>query len=270
MGRGNFLFRGKIDYTLRTLNNDSSCIEVLFPLMHTDFFLMARKMNQFHISVVAHLIAEPVRSIMLINLSGGEALSASALAEAAGITAQTASFHLAKLRDGGLVTVESVGRYRYYRLAGPHISQLLESLASVGPVTSQWQTTPNHSARELRFARCCYDHLAGQIGVMITQGMLNRGLIAMREGQHYVLTVEGHRWFEQQGVEINADPTGSNRLCLDWTERQYHLAGLPGTALLEAFIAWKWLSRSSKSRALKVTVSGWKGLEQHFGIRQTQ
>lgn len=231
---------------------------------------MARRMNQFHISVVAHLIAEPVRSIMLINLSGGEALSASALAEAAGITAQTASFHLAKLRDGGLITSESVGRYRYYRLAGPHVSRLLESLASVGPVSSQWQTTPNPSAKELRFARCCYDHLAGQIGVVISQGMLYRGLIAMQEDQQYVLTVKGHLWLKQQGVEINADRAGNNRMCLDWTERQYHLAGPLGSALLEAFIAWKWLSRSSKSRALKVTALGWIALEQHFGIRQQQ
>lgn len=227
-------------------------------------------MNQFHISVVAHLIAEPVRSIILISLSGGEALSASALAEAAGITAQTASFHLAKLRDGGLISVESVGRYRYYRLAGPHISQLLESLASVGPVTSQWQTTPSSSAKELRFARRCYDHLAGQLGVMITQGMLNRGLIAIQGEQHYELTISGHRWFEQHGVEISADHAGNNRLCLDWTERQYHFAGPLGCALLEAFIAWKWLKRPGKSRALHVTASGWQALEQHFGIHQHQ
>jgi DNA-binding transcriptional ArsR family regulator len=225
-------------------------------------------MNQFHISVVAHLIAEPVRSIMLIHLSGGDALSASALAEAAGITAQTASFHLAKLREGGLIVVNSVGRYRYYRLAGPHISQLLESLASVGPVTSQWQTTPNRSAKELRFARCCYDHLAGQIGVVIMQQMLKRDLIAMGEGQYCVLTVQGYRWFEQQGVEISADHAGNNPLCLDWTERQYHLAGPLGSALLAAFIAKKWLTRSSKSRSLKVTVAGWEALEKHFGICQ--
>lgn len=231
---------------------------------------MVRRMNQFHISVVAHLIAEPVRSIMLINLSGGEALSASALAEAASITAQTASFHLAKLRDGGLITVESVGRYRYYRLAGPHVSQLLENLASVGPVTSQWQTTPNPSAKALRFARCCYDHLAGQIGVAISQAMLGRGLIAMQEDQQYVLTDRGHQWFEQQGVEVSGDRAGNNRMCLDWTERQYHLAGPVASTLLQAFIAWKWLSCSSQSRALKVTVSGWKALEQHFGIRQQQ
>lgn len=223
-------------------------------------------MNQFHISVVAHLIAEPVRSVMLIALSGGEALSASALAEAAGITAQTASFHLGKLRDGGLIKVESVGRYRYYQLAGPHISHLLESLASVGPVTSPWLTTPNRSAKDLRFARCCYDHLAGQIGVAVTQGMLRRGLILEEAGLHFSLTRAGNGWLEQRGVEIHADHRENIRQCLDWTERQYHLAGSFGAVLLEAFIAWKWLTRSAGSRALKVTSLGWRALEQHFGV----
>ncbi|KGD84950.1 ArsR family transcriptional regulator [Pantoea sp. PNA 14-12] len=227
-------------------------------------------MNQFHISVVAHLIAEPVRSVMLIHLAGGEALSASALASAAGVTAQTASFHLAKLRDGGLISMKSVGRYRYYRLAGPHISQLLENLASVGTVSQQWKTTSNSSVRELRFARCCYDHLAGQIGVAITQGMLNRGLIVSRESQRYVLTDAGHRWLEQQGIEIPEQWEGNHRMCLDWTERQYHLAGPLASALLDAFVSWKWLSRLGKSRALKITPSGWKAFGHHFGLRQLQ
>ncbi|MFW0700008.1 ArsR/SmtB family transcription factor [Pantoea sp. R13S299] len=227
-------------------------------------------MNQFHISVVAHLIAEPVRSLMLINLSGGEVLSAGALARAANITAQTASFHLAKLRDGGLITVESVGRHRYYRLTGPHISQLLENLASIGPVTSQWQTTPSRAAKELRFARCCYDHLAGQVGVAITQGMLNRGFIAIGEGQHYVLTDLGRRWTEQQGIEICPEQAENSRMCLDWTERQYHLSGPLGSALLEAFIGWRWMSRSGKSRVLKITACGWKAFSHHFGIHQQQ
>ncbi|CAE6797745.1 ArsR/SmtB family transcription factor [Paraburkholderia haematera] len=134
-------------------------------------------MGQHNIASVAHLIAEPVRSVMLITLADGRALSASALAQAAGVTAQTASSHLAKLLDGGLLSVESKGRYRYYRLAGPHVSHLLESLASVGPVTPAWRTTPSRPAQALRFARCCYDHLAGQIGVAVTQSMLTRGLI---------------------------------------------------------------------------------------------
>jgi len=227
-------------------------------------------MNQFHISVVAHLIAEPVRSLMLINLSGGEVLSASALARAANITAQTASFHLAKLRDGGLVAVESVGRYRYYRLAGPHISALLENLASIGSVTSQWQTTPNSAAKELRFARCCYDHLAGQIGVAITLGMLNRGIIAIREGQYYFLTDLGRLWSEQQGIKISTELAENNRMCLDWTERQYHLSGPLGSALLEVFASRKWIRRSEKSRAIQITASGWQAFGQHFGICQQQ
>ncbi len=257
-----------IDYILGDLNNASSRIELLNPTIRLISLFMAHVMNQFHISVVAHLIAEPVRSIMLINLAGGEALSASALARAASVTAQTASFHLAKLRDGGLISVESVGRYRYYRLAGPHISQLLENLALVGTVSQQWKTIPSSLARELRFARCCYDHLAGQIGVAITQGMLNRGLFAIGESQRYVLTDSGHHWLEQQGIEIPEEWEGNHRMCLDWTERQYHLAGPLGFALLDAFISWKWLSRLGKSRALKITPSGWKAFGHHFGIRQ--
>ncbi|CAM3776605.1 transcriptional regulator [Rouxiella silvae] len=229
-------------------------------------------MNQFRISVVAHLIAEPVRSVMLIALSGGESLSSSALADAAGITAQTASFHLGKLREGGLVTVEAVGRHRYYQLAGPHVSHLLESLASVGPVGSQWLTTPNRSAKDLRFARCCYDHLAGQIGVAMTQGMLNRGLLAQADGS-YILTDVGYEWLEQRGIEISpatADQADILRECLDWTERQYHLAGSLGARLLTAFLAWKWLVRLPDTRSLKVTATGWAAFEEHFGIRYQQ
>lgn len=207
---------------------------------------------------------------MLIALSGGESLSASALAEAAGITAQTASFHLSKLRDGGLISVESTGRYRYYQLAGPHIAELLASLASVGPVTAPWLTTPNRSAQDLRFARCCYDHLAGQIGVAIAQGMVNRGLVAKGADQNYQLEDPGLRWFAQQGIEINLENAVGVHRCLDWTERQYHIAGSLGRALLDAFLSWGWLSRSAGSRALKVTALGWTALDHHFGIRQQQ
>lgn len=233
--------------------------------------MVPKKMNQFKISVVAHLIAEPVRSVMLIMLSGGEAFSAGALAEATGVTAQTASFHLAKLRDGGLVSVESVGRYRYFRLAGPHIAHLLESLASVGPVTSAWLTTPSPAAKDLRFARCCYDHLAGQIGVAITQGMLNRGLIMARESAEYVLTDAGFRWFKEEGMELadrGSEKGNSIRVCLDWTERQYHIAGSLGAQMMHVFIERKWVSRQAGSRAIKVTVIGWEAFEKHFGIGQ--
>ncbi|CAE6956502.1 ArsR/SmtB family transcription factor [Paraburkholderia domus] len=226
-------------------------------------------MGQHNISSVAHLIAEPVRSVMLITLSDGCALSASALAEAAGVTAQTASSHLAKLLDGGLLSVESKGRHRYYRLAGAHVSHLLESLASVGPVTPAWRNTPSRSAQALRFARCCYDHLAGQIGVAVTQGMLTRGLIIKAGERHYALTTTGREWLQQLGIDMG-DPAFDQpehaRQCLDWTERQYHVAGPLGARLMDAFLAWGWMRRSPTTRSVTITTLGWDGLNQHFGI----
>ncbi|MFM0340435.1 ArsR/SmtB family transcription factor [Paraburkholderia fungorum] len=226
-------------------------------------------MGQHTIATVAHLIAEPVRATILITLADGGAMSASALAEAAGVTAQTASSHLAKLLDGGLLSVESAGRHRYYRLAGAHVSHLLESLASVGPVTPAWRKTPNRSARELRFARCCYDHLAGQIGVAVTQSMLERGFVIGAPERQYALTVAGREWLQQLGIDIGDpafDETGHARQCLDWTERQYHLAGPLGARLMDAFVAWDWMRKSPAGRSVSITTHGWAALKDHFGI----
>ncbi|WP_168789313.1 ArsR/SmtB family transcription factor [Paraburkholderia aromaticivorans] len=226
-------------------------------------------MGQHNISTVAHLIAEPVRATILITLADGRALSASALAEAAGVTAQTASSHLAKLLDGGLLTVESKGRHRYYRLAGAHVSHVLESLASVGPVTPAWRSTPNRSARELRFARCCYDHLAGQIGVAVTQSMLQRGFLLEADDRQYALTVSGREWLQELGIDAGdpaIDHAGHARQCLDWTERQYHIAGPLGARLMDAFLAWDWMRKSPVTRSVTITAQGWVALDKHFGI----
>ncbi|MBU7441619.1 ArsR/SmtB family transcription factor [Paraburkholderia fungorum] len=227
-------------------------------------------MGQHNISSVAHLIAEPVRSVMLITLVDGSAMSAGALARAAGVTAQTASSHLAKLLDGGLLSVESKGRHRYYRLAGAHVSHVLESLATIGPVTPAWRHTPNRPAQALRFARCCYDHLAGQISIAVTQSMLTRGFIVEAGERQYAVTAPGCEWLQQLGIDMN-DPAFSQasehaRQCLDWTERQYHVAGPLGARLMDAFLAWGWISRSSAARSVSVTALGWEGLKQHFGI----
>lgn len=227
-------------------------------------------MGQHNISSVAHLIAEPVRSVILITLVDGSAMSAGALARAAGVTAQTASSHLAKLLDGGLLSVESKGRHRYYRLAGAHVSHVLESLATIGPVTPAWRHTPNRPAQALRFARCCYDHLAGQISIAVTQSMLTRGFIVEAGERQYAVTAPGCEWLQQLGIDMN-DPAFSHasehaRQCLDWTERQYHVAGPLGARLMDAFLAWGWISRSSATRSVSVTALGWEGLKQHFGI----
>ena len=227
-------------------------------------------MGQHNISSVAHLIAEPVRSVILITLVDGSAMSAGALARAAGVTAQTASSHLAKLLDGGLLSVESKGRHRYYRLAGAHVSHVLESLATIGPVTPAWRHTPNRPAQALRFARCCYDHLAGQISIAVTQSMLTRGFIVEAGERQYAVTAPGCEWLQQLGIDMD-DPAFSQaseraRQCLDWTERQYHVAGPLGARLMDAFLAWGWISRSSATRSVSVTALGWEGLKQHFGI----
>ncbi|WP_207003037.1 ArsR/SmtB family transcription factor [Trinickia mobilis] len=228
-------------------------------------------MNQLTISSVAYLIAEPVRAAMLITLTDGSALPAGALADAAGVTPQTASSHLAKLLTGGLVTVEAKGRNRYYRIAGPHVALALESLASVGPVTPAWRSPPTRAAKELRFARCCYDHLAGQIGVAVTRGMLERGFIFEGGERDYGLTPSGVNWLRSLGLDVSGiefDEPGAARQCLDWTERQYHVAGPFAARLMNAFFAWDWIRRVPGKRTVVVTPLGWAALKQHFGIER--
>ncbi len=226
-------------------------------------------MSQHNISTVAHLIAEPVRAVILITLADGSARPAGVLADAAGVTAQTASSHLAKLLDGGLLRVENKGRHRYYSLAGPHIPRVLESLASVGPVAPAWRSTVNRSAREMRFARCCYDHLAGQVGVAVTEAMLARGYLAERNEYEYELTPAGHSLLQRLGVDVGgpfANQTGHAHRCLDWTERQYHLSGPLGAHLMNAFCAWEWIRRGHDTRAVTVTPAGSEALREYFGI----
>ncbi len=125
-------------------------------------------MSQPQIASAAFLIADPARAAMLMNLMDGKARPAGELAHAAGVTAQTASTHLGKLLEGGLLEVEAQGRHRYFRLSGPHVAQALEALAVLGPVEAPRRRAVSAPVRELRFARRCYDHLAGQLGVAVT------------------------------------------------------------------------------------------------------
>lgn len=226
-------------------------------------------MSQHNISTVAHLIAEPVRAVMLITLTDGRARPAGVLANAAGVTAQTASAHLSKLLDGGLLRVENKGRHRYYSLAGPHIPRVLESLASVGPVTRAWRSPVTRGAREMRFARCCYDHLAGQLGVALTRAMLTRGYLAERNEYEYELTPAGHSLLQRIGADTSvafSDGAVQAHRCLDWTERQYHVSGPLGAQLMDTFCARDWIRRGPETRAVIVTPAGWDALREYFGI----
>jgi DNA-binding transcriptional ArsR family regulator len=218
----------------------------------------------FAIAATATLIGDPARATMLAALLDGRALPAGELAYAAGITPQTASAHLAKLLRSGLVECEAQGRHHYYRLAGPQVAAVLEQLASV--------TDPRRIPEvksELRFARRCYDHLAGQLGVALTDALLSRDWIRPAAARQFEVSTAGARWFSKMGVDIEALPKhrlGTARQCLDWTERRHHLAGALGVRLLSAMCDLDWMRRSRSSRRILLTAKGALALKIELGI----
>ncbi len=227
--------------------------------------------TQPNIAAVAFLIADPARVAMLSALLDGRARPAGELAYAAGVTAQTASSHLGKLLGGGLLSVETEGRHRYYRLAGSHVALALETLASIGPAESVRRKPLTRDAQKLRFARCCYDHLAGRVGIAVTHGLLEKGFLIAAEKKRFELTPAGAEWFGRMGMDTaSIRPTryGLARQCLDWTEREHHLAGPLGVHLTKLLFAEGCIRRAPSSRAVDVTPKGWKVLKEHFGIQQ--
>ena len=224
---------------------------------------------QPNVSGVASLIAHPARSAMLAALLDGRALPAGELAYASGVTAQTASSHLSKLLAGGLVAMEKEGRHRYYRLASAHVAEALEYLATIPRPESVRRRALSPEARKLSFARRCYNHLAGRLGVLITQGLQERGFIVAAPEKRFDVTPAGVEWFAARGLDVPAlKPTrrGLARQCLDWTERRHHLAGPLGVELLNVLCASGWLRRSQNSRAVQVTPQGRLELKCCLGI----
>lgn len=220
-----------------------------------------------YVSSVAFLIADPARAAMLIALVDGRALPAGELAYAAGVTAQTASAHLAKLLDGGLLTVEKEGRHRYYRLAGPQVAHALEHLAAVREPVRRKPLC--RQGQDLRFARRCYDHLAGKLGVAVASGLQARGFMVAKEGKRFSVTHSGSKWFASMGLDVDALNPGRHgiaRQCLDWTERRHHLGGPLGVQFMAMLCSRNWLLRSDSSREIRVTAQGKDELERHLGI----
>lgn len=224
---------------------------------------------QLEVASAAHLIGEPARAVMLLALTDGRPRPAGELAFAARVSAQTASSHLGKLLAGGLLEVETEGRHRYYRLAGPHVAVALEHLAAICPPEAVRRKPLSREAQNLRFARCCYDHLAGRLGVAVTLAVVARGYLAAAADKQFEVTPAGTDWFTCMGLDMSAlKPTrrGLARQCLDWTERQHHLAGPLGVQFTGLLCAKGWLRRHRHSRAVLVTPLGWAGLKQQLGL----
>jgi DNA-binding transcriptional ArsR family regulator len=213
------------------------------------------------------MIADPARSRMLAYLLDGSYASAGELARAASVTASTASGHLAKLEASGFVVCESRGRHRYFRLADSDIAHALEALAMVAERSTHDQSWAAPQRQRLRYARCCYGHMAGTLGVALFESLIaHERLRATSDG--YELTAQGSAWLAQMGVPLpNGATAGRGRFaygCIDWSERRDHLAGSLARALLEHFVAQGWLRRatdksaasSSSNRALTLTESG--------------
>jgi len=222
-----------------------------------------------NIAIPAALIADPVRATMLLALFDGRAQPASALARAAGISAQAASNHLARLLDGGMVTVEIAGRHRYYRLARPEIAAALESLACLAPKVQTIAQPLSREARRIRDARSCYDHLAGRLGVAVTVALEARGFLRDDGERGSMVTDTGKAWFADFGIDVaTIKPRGRvlARHCLDWTERRHHLAGPLGTALLRRMLERDWLEREEIGRGLRLTVAGRLGLKEQLSV----
>jgi len=225
--------------------------------------------GQPKIASAAFLIGDPTRAAMLMALYDAGALPAGELARAAGVSAQTASTHLAKLLAGGLLACETQGRHRYYRLADAQVAQALEHLAVLDSQPEIRRRSLNREAQGMRFARCCYDHLAGQLGVAVTQALQVRGYIVAQEQKRFEVSAAGAAWFATLGLDVAAlKPTrhGVARQCLDWTERSHHLAGPLGVRFMSVLCAAGWLRRSTSSRVIQVTPKGWAGFRQELGI----
>jgi DNA-binding transcriptional ArsR family regulator len=218
-------------------------------------------------AATAALVGDPARANMLAALMRGGALTAKELAYAAHVSAPTASGHLAKLREAGLVAAEPRGRHRYYRLASPLVGAMLESLLALGeagrPAPRVWK-----GGEALRTARTCYDHLAGRLGVAVADGMVaaGRAVLTPDGGE---ITPAGLDFLDAFGIDPGQGG-GSRRVfcrpCLDWSERRLHLAGRVGALLCARFFELGWIVRRHDTRAVAVTPAGREGFQRSFAV----
>jgi DNA-binding transcriptional ArsR family regulator len=197
-----------------------------------------------NISKVASLVSDPTRSTILMSLMDGGVHPASELAYFAKVTPQTASFHLSKLLDANIISVEQHGRHRYFKLVDGRVAQLIEQLLILSPETPVHSFKAAREKKVIHYARTCYDHLAGYIGVQMTNSLINQELLK-KVDLNYEVTSKGEHFFYNFGIDLNEQQKKRRacaRCCLDWSERQHHIAGSLGNAILEKLFEHQWSS----------------------------
>ncbi|AZE83337.1 Transcriptional regulator, ArsR family [Pseudomonas orientalis] len=231
---------------------------------------MDSQRNETAISRVAGAIAEPARTRMLCSLMDGHARTSTEMAVIADVSASTASAHLGRLKEDGLIKLHTQGRHRYFSLADAHVAQAIEALMVISrnAQTAFVSTTPTR----LQLARTCYDHMAGSLAVQLHDCFIDSGWLTLPDAGDgmYQLTVEGEKGMTGLGVEIETVRAQRRRFacsCLDWSMRRPHLAGALGAAVLQAVTSRKWVIQDLDSRALALTPKGRKELYVRFGIK---
>jgi DNA-binding transcriptional ArsR family regulator len=223
--------------------------------------------GKYPLAEVGALLADPSRVAMLTVVLDGQHHSAGELAMAAGVSPQAASAHLAKLTAGGLLKAHRIGRRRMFALARPEVGHALESLGAMARTGTVSRATAKADT-PLRFARTCYDHLAGQVAVGIARRLVAQGIVRPRGADYHVSTA-GALWLGELEIDLTVIRSHRRQLarqCLDWTEREPHIGGALGAALLQRCLAAGWIARLPKTRAVRVTDRGRRALRDVVGV----
>jgi DNA-binding transcriptional ArsR family regulator len=220
------------------------------------------------IGYITSLIGDPVRTIILWTLLDNRAYTATELAICANTSPQNISMHLSKLAQAELLTIESQGRHRYYKISRPEVAYAIEAIGNLLPNKKHRNIVDNKENSAIKYCRTCYDHLAGKVGVSITEALLAQKIIAV-EANGYIVTKSGDSFFSAFGVNV-AELKKSRRTfakpCLDWSERKHHLAGALGAALLDKMLSLDYIRRTKNSRAIIITSKGQNQLYARFKV----
>ncbi|MFQ5544789.1 MAG: ArsR/SmtB family transcription factor [Acidiferrobacterales bacterium] len=219
------------------------------------------------IAIIGALLGDETRAAIVAALLDGRTLTARELAHGAGVTPQTASFHLSKLDGAGLLDILPQGRHRFYRLASPGIAGAIEALAGIAPNTKAKPAAKRKN--DVCFARTCYGHLAGSLGIAVTEALRTHGVIKPIGEDDFLVSPGGKQFFRDLGIDLIEIRKGRRlfaRQCLDWSERKPHLGGSLGQAMTDAFVSKRWLRKRPNSREIHVTDIGHRGIKKLLDV----